>query len=70
MNKQGYEVINLEWIFSDDDLCEISKKTYIFCVDELLINKKEGKSEKELNLIWLCMTSRGEDKLIYGKRPF
>ena len=64
-----YEIINIECNFSEDEIQHYIERDKKRCQEIIVSNYKSGMGIEKLEYYWEIITSRGKDKLIYGKFP-
>lgn len=65
----GYETLIVESSTTEEDREKIRQKDRKYCEEYVRAHSGEH-SRHELEMMWAILTSRGEEKLMYGPYPF
>jgi hypothetical protein len=63
-----YEILNISPSMTDEEIKQKHKEDFEYCL-QYMMNYRDSMSKKRLELTWLILTSRGEEKLIHGPMP-
>lgn len=62
---KGYEILNIESDYTEADINRVREETRLHCIEMIRQYKNHPDKEK----IWAIITTRGEEKMMFGPCP-